>query len=193
MESSAIQMGRSFRARGPMASISSIWIEVSGAISATMRSKSRMVTRSAPHWAMPVATLSAPPETVLSGFWMSPQEIRLICTTEWTRKAINILLKLVTMKMSRSPRSPSTPLRYLGRSTTVRTSSLGLKMPSTAGWAWGMGLTGAAIMISLTFATLMPYRFPLMVNSMISISLVPDSSRIPVLCISAMIDTPNLK
>ena len=31
------------------------------------------------------------------------------------------------------------------------------------------------------------------IHSMISISLVPDSSRIPVLCISAMIDTPNLK
>ena len=68
-ESSATQMGLSFRSLGPRLSTSEIWIVVSGAISATMRSKSRMVTRSPPsHWAMPVATPSAPPETVLSGF-----------------------------------------------------------------------------------------------------------------------------
>ena len=103
---------------------------------------------------------------------------------------MNILLKLVMIKISLGPFSLSTPLRYFGRSTTVSTVSRGLKIPSTAGWAWGMGLTGAEIMISLTFATLMPYRFPPMVNSMISISLVPDSNRIFSLCISAMINTP---
>jgi hypothetical protein len=101
-------------------------MEVSGAISATIRSKSRIVTRSSPHWAMPVATLSAPPDTALSGFWISVQEIRLICTTECTRKAMNILLKLVMIKMSRSPLLWFSPLRYFGKSTTVSTSSLGL-------------------------------------------------------------------
>ena len=52
---------------------------------------------------MPVATPSAPPDTVLSGFWMSVQEMRLMRTTAWTRKAMNILLKLVMIKMSFSP------------------------------------------------------------------------------------------
>ena len=75
-------------------------MEVSGAISATIRSKSRMVTSSPSHWAMPVATLSAPPDTVLSGFWMSVQEMRLIRSTVCTRKAMHILLKLVMMKIS---------------------------------------------------------------------------------------------
>ena len=111
-------------------------------------------------------------------------------TTVWTRKAMNILLKLVMIKRSFSPFSFSTP-RYLGRSTTVITASLGLKMPSTAGWAWGMTLTGADKMISRTFATLIPYRLPSMVNSIISISLVPDSKRIPLLCTSAIADTPH--
>ena len=156
MESSATQMGWSLRDRGPRESISSIWMEVSGAISATMRSKSRMVTRSSPHWAMPVATPSAPPETVLSGFWMSVQEMRLMRTTLWTRKAMYILLKFVMIKRSLTPLLSDSPLRYLGRSTTVMTTSRGLKMPSTAGWAWGMCFTGAEIRISRTFATLMP-------------------------------------
>ncbi len=142
-----------------------------------------------PHWAMPVATPSEPPETVLSGLWMSVQEMRLIHSTVFTRKAMYILLKLVMMNRSFSPFSICTP-RYAGRSTTVMTMSRGLKIPSTAGWAWGMALTSADIMISRTLATLIPYRFPLMVNSMISISLVPDSRRIPLLCSSAIADTP---
>ena len=190
MESSAIQMGSSLRARGPICSISSIWMVVSGAISATIRSKSRMVTRSGPHWAMPVATPSEPPDTVLSGLWMSVQEMRLMPTTVCTRKAIYILLKLVMINRSFSAFSLSTP-RYLGRSTTVITTSRGLKIPSTAGWAWGITFTGADIIISRTLATLMPYRLPSMVNSIISISLVPDSKRIPLLCTFAMFDTPH--
>ena len=128
---------------------------------------------------MPVATPSVPPDTVRSGFWMSFQEMRLMPTTVCTRKAMYILLKFVTMNRSLGPFSEGCPLRYLGRSTTVSTVSRGLKIPSTAGWAWGIGFTGADSMISRTFATLMPYKFPSMVNSMISISLVPDSSKIP--------------
>ena len=77
-------------------------------------------------------------------------------TTVWTRKAMYILLKLVTIKRSFSPFGTSCRARYLGRSTTVITRSLGLKMPSTAGWEWGMAWTGADIMISRTLATLMP-------------------------------------
>ena len=45
-----------FKPRDVVITVVEIWMEVSGAISATMRSKSRMVTRSSPHWAMPVAT-----------------------------------------------------------------------------------------------------------------------------------------
>ena len=52
-------------------------------------------------------------------------------------------------------------------------------MPSTAGWAWGICFTGWETRISLTFATLMPYRLSLIVNSMTSISFVPDSSKMP--------------
>ena len=77
-------------------------------------------------------------------------------TTLWTRKAMYILLKLVMIKRSLTPLLSDSPLRYLGRSTTVMTASRGLKMPSTAGWAWGMCFTGAEIRISRTFATLMP-------------------------------------
>ena len=54
-----------------------------------------------------------------------------------------------------------------------------------------MDLTGADRIISLTLATLMPYKLSSMVNSMISISLVPDSKRIPLLCTSAIADTPH--
>ena len=111
-------------------------------------------------------------------------------TTVCTRKAINILLKLVMINRSLGVFSRSTP-RYLGRSTTVITVSRGLKIPSTEGWAWGMDLTGADRIISLTLATLMPYKLSSMVNSMISISLVPDSKRIPLLCTSAIADTPH--
>ena len=66
------------------------------------------------------------------------------------------------------------------------TVSRGLKMPSTAGWAWGIGRTGADTITSRTLATLMPYRLPSMVNSMISISLVPVSKRIPFLLFSIL-------
>ena len=41
--------------------------------------------RSPPHWAMPVATPSEPPDTVLSGLWMSVQEMRLMPTTVYHR------------------------------------------------------------------------------------------------------------
>ena len=54
----------------------------------------------------------------------------------------------------------------------------------------GMGFTGAEIMISRTLATLMPNRLPPMVNFMISISLVPDSSRMPCLFSSIIANTP---
>ena len=182
MESSATMMGLLRISRKPRLSISAIWMVVWGAISATIFSKSRMVTRSSPHWAMPVATPSAPPETVLSGFWMSVQEMRMMRSTEWTRKAIQTLLKLVMTKISLGSFGLSPP-RYLGRSTTVITVSRGLKMPSTDGWDRGMGFTGSEIMISSTLATLIPYKFPLMVNFMISISLVPDSSKTP--CLSS--------
>ena len=111
-------------------------------------------------------------------------------STVCTRKAMNILLKFVTIKMSFGFFSRLSP-RYLGRSTTVSTASRGLKMPSTAAWAWGMGFTGAEIMISRTLATLMPYRLPPMVNFMISISLVPDSSRISCL-LSSLIPMHSL-
>lgn len=153
-------------------------MDVSGAISATIFSKSKIVTKSSPHWAMPVATPSVPPEIALSGFWMSRQEIRLIPTTLWTRKAMYILLKFVTINRSLACLFTSSPVRYFGRLMTVSTRSLGLKIPSTAGWTCGMAFTGADSMISRTLATLMPYRFSLMVNSMISISLVPVSNRI---------------
>lgn len=42
-----------------------------------------------------------------------------------------------------------------------------------------MGLTSSESMISRTFATLIPNRLSLMVNSMISISFVPLSNKIP--------------
>ena len=77
-------------------------------------------------------------------------------TTVWTRKAMFILLKLVIMNRSLGPFSQGAPSRYWGRSTTVSTRSRGLKIPSTAGWAWGMAFTGAFMMISRTFATLIP-------------------------------------
>ena len=76
-------------------------------------------------------------------------------TTVCTRKAMNILLKLVMINRSFVLFSLSIP-RYPGRSTTVMTASRGLKMPSTAGWAWGISFTGADMMISRTLATLMP-------------------------------------
>ncbi len=109
---------------------------------------------------------------------MSRQEIRQIPTTLWTRKAMYILLKFVTINRSLGCCSTSVPVRYFGRLITVSTRSLGLKMPSTAGWTWGMAFTGADSIIYRTLATLMPNRFSLIVNSMISISLVPDSNRI---------------
>ena len=100
MESSATTTGVSTRSRCPKASMSLTLMEVSGEISATMRSKSKMVTKSLPHWAMPVATPSLPLETVLSGFWMLFQEMRLMPTTVWTRNAMVILLKPVRINRS---------------------------------------------------------------------------------------------
>lgn len=73
----------------------------------------------------------------------------LIPTTVWTRKAMCILLKLVIMKRS-FPFGFGMSLRYSGGSTVITISRV--KNPSTAGWAWGIGCTGADSIISRTLA-----------------------------------------
>ena len=156
MESSAITIGLLQIGRSPILSTSVTCIVVSGAISATIFSKSKMITSSFPHWAIPVATLSAPFAMVLSGFCISFHEILLIPSMLSTLKATVILLKFVTINKSLGPFSRSFPVRYFARLITVISSSLGLKMPSTAGFACGIGFTFSLMMISWTFATLMP-------------------------------------
>ena len=59
------------------------------------------------------------------------------------------------------------------------------------GSLYGINVAKVREIIMSAPVKVMPYRLPSMVNSIISISLVPDSKRIPLLCTSAISDTPH--
>ena len=131
MESSAIRIGTLLLFRSPSSLMEETFKPVSGLISLTIFSKSRMMM-SLPFFLMiPVATLSSGVEIVTSGLMIFLQDTLCIPMTASTWNAISNLLKFVMIKspfFSASPR----PRQFL-RSMAVIMISRGIKIPSILG------------------------------------------------------------
>ncbi len=113
---------------------------VSGLMSATIFSKSRIMINLSSIFTIPVEILSSALDTVAPGLMICSHETLCIPLTSSTWKAISSLLKFVTMK---SPPALDLPLwRQFLRSMAVIIVSLGMKIPSMLGCAFGTGVTG---------------------------------------------------
>ena len=138
-ESSAIKIGTSFLPLMPISSISLILSPVSGLISVTIFSKSRIITSLLFSLTIPVEILSSALETVAPGLMIFSHDTLCIPFTASTWKAMSNLLKFVIIN---NPPSLETPLcRQFFKSIAVIIVSLGIKIPSILGCEFGTGVT----------------------------------------------------
>ena len=134
-----MRIGESLLSLAVLSSTSDTFSPVSGLMSVTIFSKSRITTNFPSSLITPVAALLSSVLIVESGLMMSSHDTLWIPITSSTWNAMFNLLKFVIM--NKPFFSDGSIPRHFFRSITVIIVSRGIKIPSTQGCAFGTGVT----------------------------------------------------